>query len=364
MQAIVFPPGLGPTPRPEPTAVRLGTNYSLLAGVNGSFDLFNPTTQADKRFGQKSEELEQANTEKLTQDTKQAILQAYYSVLLNQEKARFSAENLKRTEQYLTQGRVQFENRTILKTDLDRLQLDYQNAQVTQAEDEKNLQLSRLYLGKQIGAEANATVEATESLESVMQSLPDVGGLQNTFTRRVEFKQEQLRLDQSQLNAARQGKAYLPTVSLYGSWNAQHLSNNFEPFAANTWFPFSYAGLRVSATLFDGLLRERTRTEYRHRAEQNRNNLAKLQSDLNYEWESARVQLLNAHEKLKTARDNYALAQSVVQTDNLRFQEGKITAADLRNTEYSLATAQNNLLTNYYNFLVAKIAYQKAVGEL
>jgi len=362
LQQSVLPAG---TIRPDaPTVIALGTTYSILAGVNANYDLFNPANRADKIYSQKSTELEEANSQKLTIDTKDAILRAYYSVLLNQEKAKFSAENLGRTERYFQEGKVKFDNKTILKTDLDRLQLDYQNAKVTAEEDNKNLQLSRMYLANQIGAPIHATVETTETLESVLQSLPELNGFQNATEKRIELKQEQLRLEQNQLNFTKQNKTYLPTVSLYGSWNAQHLSNNFEPFANNTWFSFSYVGLKINATLFDGLQRERTKTEYRFRSEQNRNNLAKLQSDLNYEWESARVELQNAHEKLKTAQENYTLAQNVVQTGNVRFQEGTITTADLKNSQYSLTTAQNNLLTNYYNFLVAKIKYQKAISEL
>ncbi|MDJ1483137.1 TolC family protein [Cytophagaceae bacterium YF14B1] len=362
LQRSVLPAG---TIRPDaPTIIPLGTKYNITTGVNASYDVFNPANRSDIKYAQKSIELEKANTQKAVVDVRQAVLQAYYDVLLGQEKVRFSSENLKRTEQYYQEGCVKYENRTILKSDLERLQLDMQNAHITYEEDRKNLQLSQLYLANQMGLEPEARVEASETLETILQGLPEVTNLQRTSEQRVEITQEKLKLEQNQLDYTRQNKAYWPTVSVFASWNAQHLNNNFGPFDANTWYPYSYVGLKVNATLFDGLQKERSKTEYRFRAEQNQNTLAKLQSDMNYEWESAKVELLNIREKLKTAQENYQLAQQIVQTDSLRFGEGKITAAELKNTEYSLATAQNNLMTSYYNLLVARLKYKKAIGEL
>jgi outer membrane protein TolC len=364
LQTTVFPANVPPFNSPEPVVTRFGTAFNATFGVSANYDLINPATQADKRYTQKTTELEQANSQRLSIDTRQAIFRAYYAVLLNQEKAKFSSENQVRTDRYFQEGKVKFENRTILKTDLDRLQLDYQNARVMAEEDAKNLQLSRLYLANQIGAAPNTPIATTETLETVLQLLPEIADSRQSTANRVEVRQEQLRLEQNQLNLKRQSKSYWPTVSLYGSWNVQNLSNDFALFSGSNWFPFSYVGLKIGATLFDGLQRERTKTEYRLRLEQNQNNLSRLQSDMGYEWESARTELQNAHEKLKTARENYTLAQQIVQTDNVRFNEGIITIASLKNSEYALATAQNNLLTNYYNFLLAKINYQKALGEL
>jgi len=53
-----------------------------------------------------------------------------------------------------------------------------------------------------------------------------------------------------------------------------------------------------------------------------------------------------------------------MQLDQKRYQEGTITFAALKNTEYSLQNAQNNYINSVYNVLIAQVNYKKAKGEL
>jgi outer membrane protein len=64
------------------------------------------------------------------------------------------------------------------------------------------------------------------------------------------------------------------------------------------------------------------------------------------------------------SKENYNLAQSIMMLDQNRYKQGTLSAAALKNTEYSLQTAQNNYLTSVYNVLVAQLSYKKALGEL
>ncbi len=356
LQTSVIPAGVFGA---EARNVRFGTNFNNLLAVNASYDVYNPNTVSDKKIALQNVEIEKVNIQKAQFDLKNAITQAYYSVLLSQEKAKFSRENLARTAKYWEEGKVKFANKTILQTDLDKLVLDKENAQMVAEEDTKNLALSKLYLANQIGAENS--VEISETMENFLQNtLPESAkGVDN----RVELKQEQSRIALYQANIDKQNKANLPTVSLYGNWSAQNQSNDFSLAGKNTWFPISYVGAKVSINIFDGYQKRYNRQEYTLRIQQSQNTISKLRNDYNYEKESALTEMQNIAQKLKNAKDNIALAQRVLEVDNVRFKEGKITSAELKNTAYSVLTSQNNLITQYYNLLVAKLKYQKAVGE-
>jgi len=356
LQTNVIPAGVFGA---EARNVRFGTKFNNLLALNASYDLYNPNTVSDKKIALQNVEIEKVNLQKAQFDLKNAITQAYYGVLLNQEKRKFSSENLTRTEKYVEEGKVKLANKTILQTDFDKLLLDKANAVIVVEEDNKNLALSKYYLANQIGSENS--VEISQTMADFMQNaLPtNPKGVDS----RIELKQEQARILLYQADIDKQNKAYLPTVSLYGNWSAQNQSNDFSLVGKNTWFPISYIGARISVNIFDGYQKRYNKQEYTLRIQQSQNSVAKLRNDYNYEMQSAITEMQNIEQKLNTAKENITLAQKIVEVDNIRLNAGKITSAELKNTEYSLLTAQNNLITQYYNLLIAKLKYQKAVGE-
>ena len=97
---------------------------------------------------------------------------------------------------------------------------------------------------------------------------------------------------------------------------------------------------------------------------QNKNNLEKLNYEIQSETINAKNQLATTYRQYQNAKENYALAQSIMTLDQDRYNQGTLTAASLKNTEYSLQNAQNNYLTSVYNVLIAQVNYKKALGEL
>lgn len=349
---------------PDPLVLRFGAPYTSVAGINANYEILNPATVADKQIAQKNIALTQANSEKNLIEVRLAIAQAYYIALLDEERERFAESNFVRTQAYYKEGKNKFESSTILQNDLDRLKLDYENAKITYEESIKNSLLSKMYLANQLGSTLNANISLSENLAEVLNSVPESILKQSDVNNRIEVRQEQLRADYYQLNVKKQTKIAMPTLSLYGSWSSLQVSSDFQFFNGQWWFPFHFVGFRLNVPLFDGMLRNKTKYEYKMRETQSQNALAKLQSDLSYEQASSKIQIQNAFSKLKTARENYSMAESIIKIDNVRFKEGKITLSELNNAENTLATAQNNLLSFYYNFLMAKLNYQKSVGEL
>ncbi len=357
LQTSILPAGaFGPDAR----AVRFGTNFNNLIGINATYDIYNPTNLADKKIALQNIEIDKANIQKSEIDIKHSITQAYYLVLLNQEKLEYAQTNIARTEKYIEEGKVKLKEKTILQTDFDKLILDNANAKMVIEEDTKNLQLSKLYLVNQMGVEENINI--SENLSDFIQNI-ESNKTSKSIDNRIELKQEQLKITQNQLNIDKLNRLTLPTISLYGNYSIQNLSNNFEPFASNVWFPFSYVGLKVNVNLFDGFLRKKTKTDFQLKSMQTQNTILKLKNDFQYELQSSVVEIQNIGDKIKNAKENITLAENILKIDMLRFKEGKINASELKNTEYSLQTAQNNAINLYYNFLVAELKYQKAMGE-
>ena len=74
--------------------------------------------------------------------------------------------------------------------------------------------------------------------------------------------------------------------------------------------------------------------------------------------------LILAKEKLEINRRNVNLLERQVETDQLRLESGKITVADLAQSESSLAGAQAKFIEAKNEEVTAKLTYEKVIGPI
>jgi len=121
-------------------------------------------------------------------------------------------------------------------------------------------------------------------------------------------------------------------------------------------------GIRLSLPIYDGKQTQLNKQEYMIRGQINRNNIEKFKADFEYERKSAFSQLEKNKADLIDTDRNIALARQILTVDQLRFEKGVLTVADLKNSEYTVQNAENNYLNALYNVLVATVRYRKAAG--
>ncbi|MEY4135775.1 MAG: hypothetical protein RL386_2125, partial [Bacteroidota bacterium] len=151
-------------------------------------------------------------------------------------------------------------------------------------------------------------------------------------------------------------------LSLYGSAAVQHLSNNLAIW--QNWFPLVYAGLQTRIPVFDGQLKRRNQEIARIEALSARQNLERTKEDIAYGTASAFTAMQNAVVQWKTAQTNLATAVRLFELEKERYEGGKLLYSELLNVEYSLREAENNTLTASYNYLLARVRWEKATGRL
>ncbi|MBS1507658.1 MAG: TolC family protein [Bacteroidetes bacterium] len=350
-----FPGGSG--------TLTLGTYSFNVLSLSATQNIYNPANHEDKKITAAKTEVEQHNLQKTKIDLNLAISQAYYDALLKIEKVKTSQYNFDQANAYYVRGQEQLKNGGILPSDLTKYELDKLNALNALENDKQAQQLSLINLVNQLGLPLATELELTEPLaasdvEKINGDLPDVNN-------RIELQVERAQLRINEMNLKKQKASYIPTISLYGNYTTQQLNNsNYDPTRFSLWNQYNYFGFKVELPVFDGFAKERNKQEYALRAEQNRNNLIKLQSDLAYELQSAVMELNTSINNFNYARQNYELAKRVLEVDQARLREGAITPADLKNTEYSVRNSQTNYLNSIFNYFIAKLKWQKAKGEL
>ena len=358
----LLPPGFNGNT--DYTPIKFGTPYNTLTSITATQNIFNATVAGDKLVNAAQQEYDQISLEKYKIDAKSAITQAYYQVLLNQEQIKLSAENVKTAETIVKKGESEYTNGTLLKTDLSRYQLDLANAKNNLQTANQNYENSLLVLKTQLIVPFATTVVLTDALENLINGTDQQSSAEAKPEQRYEYRMESSMLRINEIQGKKINRSYLPSVYLYGNASIQNQNDKITLFNTNTWYPYAYVGIHADIPIFDGFEKSRNIAGYKLRSLQNKNTLEKLNYDIQSETINTRNQLATAYRQYQNAKENYELAQSIMTLDQERYNQGTLTAAALKNTEYSLQNAQNNYLTSIYNVLIAQVNYKKALGEL
>lgn len=361
LQTSILPGDAFGQPGGAPQKIKFGTNFNLLFSLDATYKLYDAVYQTNVEINRVQNTLENATLRKNTLDVKLDAATAYYEVLLQQTQLNLANDRLIRAEDILEITTTQFQAGAALPVDLQKSELEMQNAQALLEQVQNNLQRSRLNLARLLGIGAEVIVLPANALQINADTLQKPIANTASIENRYEIQEEQNQMQINQLQIQLQDKLYLPSLELFGNLSAQHLSDDLAVW--DRWFPFAYLGLRISVPIFDGNQKVRNKESYQLQMQINQNNLARLREDLNYELRGAAIDLENAMSQLRNASQNLATARGILQVDQMRYQEGALLFADFRNTEFSLREAESNFLSASQNYYVARLRWMRSSGE-
>lgn len=343
-------PGISPD---ATTTVAFGVPFNTSVGLDATQKIFDPNKNIDKKINANIVENQLIILEKQKKDIRYAITEAYYNVLLQKEKVKLAEEAVSRAQVNLENGQTRFKAGTALKNDIDRLSLDLSNTRLSARKAQQDYDFSLEQLKYQLNISKETKIEIAETVKTMAQSKA-----QSTITDITDnsaVRREQIAMLGNQLQAQKIMKRNAPTLSAYG--NLSLLALNEEVY------PYSYLGLRATMTLYDGKQARLAAADYDIRRQINQVNIEKLRSDLDFEIRAAQKTLEQAQLDLEESEKNIALARQVYATDLFRLEKGNIVVSDLKNSEFTLQTTENNYIVAAYNYLMAALKIEQVLEK-
>jgi outer membrane protein len=342
----------------EDQKLRFGTTFNITGALNVSYSLIDPTLRSDQLRADGQRVLQEATLEKQKANFRLTIAEAWYDVFLKQEQLAIAEEKLKRAESLLQISQNRLNAGALLPIEVQRSQLERDNSRASRDQAKNNLSLSRQNLAYRVGLPLDTPLE----VGSIAPPTNDLTANLTTSTgQRWELKEEEQRLAINLLDQQRIKEQYRPNLSAIANGSVQHLSNNFAVW--EKWFPAVYIGLQTNFTLFDGNLKQKNLEVLKLQSQLSQHTIERIRQDIGYEVASNQTALQNAVVQWQSAQQNLATARKILDLEKERYEGGNLLFADLLNTEFSLREAENNALSAWYNYLVAKLRWEKAMGN-
>jgi len=361
LQKMIFPDGFGENN--QPMTIEMGTKNQTLLSFDLTQNVFKPGISADIKIARNDALLEQEKNNEKTINIKQTIAEAYLNTILKKLQLNLLDSSASRYAQYYKLADDKHKLETLILNDLLKTKLDYESAKVAAQKAAQNYNLAMMQLKYQLNISSEQQIILTDSIESLQKD--DVINSDSTnISGRTEIKQLMLQIQSNKLQLRKSRQYFLPTISLVANYTYEFQYDNFDYGKSNTWSPFNYVSLKLSLPLTGNIKNHNTIKEYHLKLEQNNFQLLQKQNDIKYESEKVKTELLNAQTTMQSTKSNLELSTTVYQTQLEQFKLGTLTYSNILDTETSINTAGQNYVESVYNYLIARISYEKANGSL
>ncbi len=351
---------------------QMGLKYS----VNPNISISQLIINSDYFMGVLSSKqymlLAEKNVQRGKADVIQNVSKAYYMVLINKERIKLLDANLIRLKKLLDDTKAYNKEGLVEKIDVDRLEVNYNNLVTEKAKTERLIDLSEALLKFQMGYKLSDAIVLSDKLNAEAPINSEISEESKiNFSNRPEFSILETQQRINQIDIRRGKMAYLPNIVAYASlgYNAYNIKFNFMSKSnpdnpLGKYYPSTVIGATLNLPIFDGLQKHWKIQQAKLNLVKTSNSLQGLQMAIEFEAKSASVNYQNALASMETQKKNMALAQSIYDVSEKKYQQGLGSNVEMLNAQTSLAESQTNYFNAIYDMLVAKLDYMKATGAL
>jgi outer membrane protein len=366
LQTSILPIGVfNPNYPPDALqSVQFGTKWSQSAGLVATQPLLDLSIKKHINESKLQERIATLSQEQAEYELAYTIAQTYLDVCLQDAKVKSATADTSRTYISYTLLKKKFDEKTLLKSDLNKAKINHNNA-VQQLNDAIALLIEKkVYLLYLMGTTEmeNWDFEVDTSFETnypISNALKPVNAPQLP-----ELELLTLRSQLTELQSMSERTKQMPTINLKGYLGANQFTNTFNPVASNSWFGLSYIGVDVKVPILFG---ENTRNKIQQlKVQSEQYQLQKEDKTLQYKKDAitAKLKIENLTTQLKTQEENIHLSAESIDIFQARFKEGQESASNLNLEEANIQVLKADYERNKKQLWDYWLDYIKASGEL
>ena len=360
LQPSIIPAGYLGFTEPMKIAIGMKNNTSLALDLN--YIIYKPGLYTDIKIASNNLLLEEEKNNKTDINIKVEIAEVYDNTLLKSLQYEIAKKNESRYKEYYDLTKGKYSNGAILESDMLLAELDYKNAIAATEKQKQDYILSIENLKYKINIPEQSAVILTDSLHSDEAGIGDVLSA-DALTKRSEIKQLAIEQGGNELQLKKARQNYFPSLSLFANYTQFYQGPQFDYSNNFYWAPVNYVGVKLSIPITGSFKNTNSVKEYKLKLVQTDFALKQKTADIQYEVQESLTRLYNAKQNLVTANDNYLLSQKIYKLKKQQYNSGSFSYEKLLDTEKSLSGTEQEYISAVYSFMIAKISYQKAVGN-
>ena len=313
----------------------LGTSHTNR--FNLSVPIFDPGLNAGEKQAKARYQISVLGEELAFITMKQTVSNAYYTLLAAIDAQQVCEKSVAALQDHLKNVQAQYDVGVVAKVDLLRSEVELTSAQQDLIKAENRHSIAEARLNNMMGIDQDTKLNPVEELEytAYKEVLPNC--INHAMLHRLDLQQSRLQVKAAEaaLNGAKAG--WMPSVSgsLSNSWS----DDRWPGTEGSNWG----VGVDVNMNVFDSGV--------------TKSNVARAKANLMVAKESYRQDTDNVELDVRNAKaeEDYHIAQ-------VRYEAGVGTNTDVLDAQVALHQARNNFNTSLYDYNLAKVALDTAMG--
>jgi len=346
-------------------------NYNL--GLTGRYTLWD-NGQREVNYAQAKEGL--VSTTSRNEGIKQGLIlqitQAYYDVLKDTELVKVSLDVLERSRENTAQTVALEEAGVLIPADVATARVREANSELGLVNNQNSLQISQATLPRLMGLDPGLliTVAVDESFQMYLErgtiekiDITVEEAIQVALENRPEFKETEAQIKQQQWSLTLSKLQRWPRLGADVNYNVNlddylHERQNFSDF--RSWS----VGASLNFTLFDsGVLGNRVK-ELNMQLEQARENASDLERSVALGVRQSYLNLKRSETAVEISNTQVVNAQLSLDVIQGRYKVGKAILLEVLDAQTSYAQALTNQVNAFYDYKIARVRLQDAMGVL
>ena len=344
--------------------IKVGSDNSFNGGITASMPIINAQLWESLKVSVADVMLSIEKARSSQIDMIEQVSKAYFATLLAKESLVVYQRVYDNAVENNKNIKKRYDVGSVSEYDYISSNVSVQNAIPNLIEAQNSVVLALWQLKALLGIDLKKNIDVSGTLmdyEAQMNyahTIDQIDFSNNTTLKQLDIQEGML---ESAVKIAK--LANIPTLSINAAYLYTALGNDGKFFQAKAWNPYSYAGVQLNIPIFAGCQR-------RAAIRQSSLNLSNLQLQRENAERQLRVAVVQSLNNMQTNVKKFAASAAVVNQAKQgydiavkRYEVGRGTLVDVDNSQLALTQAELGRNSAIYNFLVAKVALDKIIGN-
>lgn len=352
-------------PEGELATFQFGLNYNNSVGISASQLIFDGSYIVGLQAAKTYKELSINSQLKTEIELKDAIAQAYYTVLATQKNVLVLSQSLATSEKMLEETKAMYKEGLTEEQNVDQLALNVNSLKTAVEISEGQRDFAIKLLNLQLGLDINTQLILTDEFDSML-AVNQNSSLDKEFKieNHIDYELITTNMKLSQLNLRKEKYTFLPTVSAFFSHQQQNFGNELDVFSGDaSWFPATIVGVNLKLPILTSGARLSKVSQAKIELEKMEISAKEVEQNLKYQSELAASNFDTAKETFDNQKDNLALAQKIYDKTVKKYDVGIASSLELTQAQNQMLNAEGNYVKAVLDLLNARSALEKSYGQ-
>jgi outer membrane protein TolC len=368
--ASIINPEAGPD---QMLYMKFNTGWNSSAGVNLSFDIFNPGSYRKTTEQKLQTSISRYDVRISESDIRAEVAKSYAACVISQDQVESLKDDTAFYSKSLAGAEVLFDQKKISLADKNNAVIAY-NTSILQFNNAENVlnesKANLLYLlGEEVTTGNLDSLHLTEDIQALYSKMiPEATGFVDnhpdtslTIGSGLLRQAEVIALARSRIISSRLKMA--PSFSLKGFYGSNYYSNSFNISNSDFWHGNSYLAVSLNIPVTQGITTAKETSGLKLQEQIERENLRDLQNRKSKDIIEAGKKLMLSIKGYNLLRQNYELSARNLQSSRAQFEKEYIQEKDYLEEQARSRNAYQNFLQAAYNVFINTIDLQRLKSE-